>query len=107
MAKLILRKGHLFYECPAQNCGMVRIPTQGAASAETKWDWNGSLDKPTITPSIRVSWDFGDPPVHNCCHVNITDGKITFYADSTNELAGKTIEMPEVDEDFRNFLAED
>jgi hypothetical protein len=33
--------------------GLIRIP-YGGATAETKWQWDGNEDAPTITPSINV-----------------------------------------------------
>jgi hypothetical protein len=106
--KMILRKGNLYWECPAPNCGLVRIPVEGSTSGETKWAWNGSLDKPTLTPSVKVTWDFGDPPAtHNCCHFNVTDGVIHFHGDCTHDMKNQTIPMPEITEEFRVFLGDD
>ena|ERR1700734_1490618 len=53
------------------------------------WDWNGSMEKPTFTPSLMC--DRGDP-THQC-HTIITDGKIAYQSDCHHALAGQTIEM--------------
>jgi hypothetical protein len=92
------------FACPG--CGDIHsVPTD-------RWSWNGSLDKPTITPSISVTgghyaphfkpgedecwcWkDYG----FSCyrCHSVVTNGKIAFQADSTHALAGQTIDLPEI-----------
>lgn len=101
--KMVLRKDALYFECPAQNCGLVRVPLKG----EPRWTWNGSLDKPTLAPSVRISWDFGEAPnrTHNCCHFNITDGVIQFAADSTHELKGQNVPMADVTAEFQQFMA--
>lgn len=94
----------LSFKCPG--CGGTHsIPTEGPQA----WGWNGSLDKPTITPSIDVksghyasSWKPGDACWCDkdygikCyrCHSIITDGKIAFCTDSSHALAGQEIELP-------------
>lgn len=72
------------------------------------WGWNGSLDLPSFTPSVMVSgvqW----PSDHEfyklrhaveagqniVCHSFVIDGKIKFLGDSTHELAGQTVDLPE------------
>ncbi len=78
--------------CPACKCAHS-VPLSGPV----KWEWNGSVDAPTIRPSllIRNPIPFGPDP-DRICHVVITDGKILFCADCTHELAGQTLEL----EDF-------
>jgi hypothetical protein len=82
----------------------VRVPLEG----EPHWSWSGSFEKPTITPSVKITWDFGEPPnqIHNCCHFNITDGIIEFCNDCTHELKGQKVPMVDVSQDFEKFLAD-
>lgn len=75
------------------------------------WGWNGSLQAPTITPSILVrgTKPISDEeaerilsgehiePIPKVCHSFVTDGKIQFLTDSTHALAGQTVDLPEVD----------
>lgn len=56
------------------------------------WKWNESLDALTITPSIRVLYE----RKKNCCHSNVTDGKITYHNDTTHALRGQTVELEEL-----------
>jgi hypothetical protein len=58
------------------------------------WKWNGSLDKPTFTPSLMC---FGTMPEKRC-HSYVTDGKIQFLVDSFHELRSKTVELPDWDD---------
>lgn len=56
------------------------------------WTWNGSLDKPTIQPSIKT-WSKNDGS--DTCHSFVTDGKIQYLGDCFHELKGQTVELPE------------
>lgn len=56
------------------------------------WGFNKNYNSPTISPSILVQWP------GNRCHSFIRDGKIEYLSDCTHELAGKTIELPNIDE---------
>jgi hypothetical protein len=72
------------------------------------WTWNGDLEKPTFTPSVKVTgtqWAPGEgfhKPQHHVaagkpivCHSFVTDGRISFLGDSTHTLAGQTVDLPE------------
>ena len=98
--KVLHRKGHLHWVCPASICGSVRIPVDNVATPKS-WQWNGSTDKPTIMPSVKVTWDFGEDPQrkHFCCHCNVTDGVIQFCGDCTHELAGMSVPMTDMSDD--------
>lgn len=77
------------------------------------WKFNGDLEKPTITPSLLIrtghfmtSYKKGDPcwcKVENSgfdckvCHSFITDGKIQYLGDCTHDLAGQTVDLPDID----------
>lgn len=86
-----LEGGGVAFFCPGCKCAHS-VPVVGSNA----WGWNGSLDKPTLTPSILVSYD-GNPPADrpNICHSNVTDGHIMFHSDSTHALAGKTVPLME------------
>jgi hypothetical protein len=114
MAKLKLEsEGRASFMCPG--CGQshaVRV------SGENAWTWNGNEDAFTLQPSVLFQsghFDtYRDPERKTCwctynadhteepapfkcvrCHSFITDGKIQFLGDSTHELAGQTVEIPE------------
>lgn len=78
------------FDCPG--CHMSHaLPTSGPRA----WSFNGNLDKPTFRPSILAREYDGDNVVR-ICHSFVTDGNIQFLGDCTHELAGKTVEIPEV-----------
>jgi hypothetical protein len=60
------------------------------------WEFNGDMNKPTFRPSIltRMADGEGNPIV---CHSFVTDGQIQFLNDCTHELAGQTVELPDVE----------
>lgn len=70
------------------------------------WKFNGDIGKPTVTPSILVAYPWFKQIVNgvgvsgteykHVCHTFIKDGKIEYLNDCTHELAGQTIELPEV-----------
>lgn len=66
-------------------------------SGPRKWNWNGSLDKPTVTQSILVNRGRANQ-TQPTCHSYITDGKIRFLADCSHQFAGQTVELPDFDE---------
>lgn len=63
-----------------------------------KHDWNGSLERPTLTPSLLirgselVSASLAQKPLIDC-HSHVRDGLITFEADCGHDLAGQTHEL--------------
>lgn len=75
-----------------------RCPGCGDAHAFTgpRWNWNGSVDMPTFTPSLLCNPDH--PPTR--CHSFVTGGKIQFLADCHHSLKGQTVEIPEWDGRF-------
>lgn len=84
------------------------VPVDGSRG----WQWNGSLESPTVTPSILVTQTLYGPdrltfPNYDgqaecesskgTCHSFVTDGKIQFLSDCFHSLAGQTVELPDVD----------
>lgn len=57
------------------------------------WTWNGSVEKPTFSPSLGVN--MGIPAAR--CHSFVRDGRIEYLGDSYHELRGQTVEMQETD----------
>ncbi len=71
--------------CPGCKCWHgVRVGGEG----QPRWLWNGSLESPTFSPSIR----FG-----SVCHSFVINGKIQFLLGSTHSRSGQIVEIPECD----------
>lgn len=82
----------LVFDCPG--CGFLHDVRVGSGQGP-RWTWNGDVARPTISPSIRVTWTYGDPPVAHCCHSFVEWGRIRYLADCTHALAGQTVPLPE------------
>jgi len=81
----------LFFKCPG--CDMlhgVNVERDGPP----RWGWNGSVDKPTFTPSVLVRYRWGPDQHQVVCHSFVTDGRIQFLGDCTHALAGQTVDLP-------------
>lgn len=104
--------GYWSFRCPG--CG------DNHSAAVPRWTWNGSVDRPTFSPSLLVTsghYCSGfNPDTDECwctfsaehpekapsfgcyrCHSFVRDGSIEFLSDCTHALAGKTVELPDWD----------
>lgn len=84
--------GYYVFHCPG--CDMVH-------SIDTRWSFNGDMEKPTISPSLLVRYPTKEKM--NICHSFIKEGKIQYLRDSTHELAGKTVELPEFEKEHPDW----
>lgn len=58
------------------------------------WGFNGDVGNPTLEGSL------GHHSEQGYCHGFISNGKITFGADSTHAMAGQTVELPDFPEEL-------
>ena len=93
---------------------------QGRHTVNFGWQFNGDLDKPTLSPSILVRsghytrepavpgecycdyherFPDKEPPPWKCycCHSFVTDGNIFYCPDTTHALAGQTVPLPDLE----------
>jgi hypothetical protein len=103
----------ILWYCPGCKCSHgVPVPPHAKA-----WQWNGSLEAPTLSPSVLVTsghyapnyqggacWcsykaEDGTPAPFGCirCHCFIRDGRIEFLGDCSHDYVGRTVEMREVE----------
>lgn len=97
--------GTLLWFCPG--CQMAHQIRVGDGPGP-RWQWNGNADRPTFSPSVKVS---GTVPLTDdelsrlrageriepkplLCHVFVVDGNIQFLSDCTHTLAGQTVPIP-------------
>jgi hypothetical protein len=88
--------GIFHYWCPGCKCEHS-VFTQFKNDNGAQWQWNGDMERPTFKPSLLMTWDSKKTKI---CHVFITDGKIQFLSDCTHELAGKTVDLPDIPGDI-------
>jgi hypothetical protein len=91
------------FECPA--CGHLhafKVWKDGNTPTGPSWTFDGNMEKPTFTPSLRV---FNPMSLENgvftktACHLNVTAGQIVFHSDCPHALAGKTVPMVDLGQD--------
>lgn len=89
-------KDTLRFKCPGYK--MYHVVRYGT-DTEPNWTWNGSLDKPTISPSILATYNGKDAGINGAppsvCHSFVREGKFQFLSDCTHNLAGQTVDIPE------------
>ena len=105
--------GKVLFWCPGcdEAHGVNTDPGQGGRPC---WGWNNSLAAPTFTPSVLVrsvrpiqggkpvrdnKYEGPYPPPEGSfafvCHSFVTDGRIQFLCDSSHDLAGQTVDLPD------------
>ncbi len=87
---------YFLFDCPG--CDMLHMYCTGHAPGDNGpcWDFNGNLESPTFKPSLLYNVNRSNPTVP-LCHLYMTDGKIQFLSDCTHSLAGKTVEMKDIE----------
>lgn len=92
----------LYMWCP----GCEDVHAVEVAEPASRWEWDGNLDAPTISPSIKVTgvqWD-ADISFHKprhavatggqtICHSFVKQGHWEFLSDCTHVLVGQTVPM--------------
>lgn len=75
----------LYWHCPGcEETHRVFVDAGG-------WSWDGSMDRPTISPSVLIRFTRGDVPM--VCHSFVRAGVVDFLGDCTHELAGRSVPM--------------
>jgi hypothetical protein len=88
MPKVNVLNDKLLFQCPG-----CQIPHEISLA---RWQWNQSLDFPTIAPSIKIEIEYTDPSrPSKFCHSFIDNGRIKFLS-CTHLLSNKEVELPEL-----------
>lgn len=97
--------GRVAFMCP----GCAEFHQVGVGDGPgPRWGYNQDPDAPTFTPSVLVTWsvpsdvdgEFDDVSKDRkkVCHSFVRDGQIEFLGDCTHSLAGKTVDLPDLEE---------
>lgn len=75
---------------------VIPVMTKGTRAGTGNWTWNGSIEAPTLRPSVLTTFEpYQRPKV--VCHSWINDGNVQFLNDCTHAFSGQTLELLEVD----------
>lgn len=100
MARLIIdNQDRLVFHCPA--CRSRKYLPQFDWITGRGWKWNSDNVAPTLSPSILQSagpYPEGHPKAGtiSVCHSYVRDGRIEYLSDCTHDLAGQTVELPDL-----------
>jgi hypothetical protein len=84
----------LAFWCPGCKCNhSYCVQRKAAGDVGPVWEWNGSYEKPTFSPSLLV---WGHRPDMRC-HLFLTDGMLRFLDDCVHDLKGQTVPMVDFD----------
>jgi hypothetical protein len=61
-----------------------------------RWNWDGNLEEPTLSPSILQTVGPFPDGHKEICHSFVKKGRISYCADSTHAMAGKEVDLPEL-----------
>jgi hypothetical protein len=106
------------FHCPGCNSAHLVYTKQVHLTYKVPiWGFNGNEEKPTFTPSVKISWEHSSPgnaakadafykkhnrnptreelpyDLHEVCHSFVRDGMIQYLGDCTHHLKGQTVEL--------------
>lgn len=80
--------------CPGCKCNhSYCVQRKDPIDVGPVWQWNGSVDKPTFSPSLLVWMSRAEKR----CHLFVRDGMIQFLDDCAHDLKCKTVPMVDFD----------
>jgi hypothetical protein len=91
----------LMFVCPGCSAGGPRgfiglhmLPVNTTSLDRPSWEWDGNLDKPTLSPSILTRGGIGGKKA--IYHSFLKEGIFEFLKDSTHPLSGKKEPIPDL-----------
>jgi hypothetical protein len=84
----------LLFDCPG--CGFLHAVSVGGTT-RPNWTFNEDFEKPTLSPSVAVSWT--QHGASKVCHSFVIEGRIQFLGDSTHALANQIVPLPDMDDE--------
>lgn len=87
---------HLMLNLPCNGHSSFPVQIKGSRAGTGNWTWNGSIDDPTLKPSVLLS-QACDGKVYWKSHMWVNDGKCQYLNDSTHDKAGQNVELLPVD----------
>lgn len=91
MESILSKKIQLFVDIPVHWCPGCKMLHPIYVFKPTvkghRWTWDGNVEYPTFQPSFHLI---------GVCHYFIRAGKIEYLHDCTHDLAGQTIDLPDI-----------
>jgi len=89
------RYSALMFVCPGcesrhEGFGLHMLPVN-TTEASPAWDWDGNLEAPTISPSIKTEGREG-----YVCHSFLKAGIFEFLSDCTHEYVNQHVPIPDL-----------
>lgn len=79
---------------------IIPVMIGGTRDGTPNWTWNGSVDSPTVKPSVltRGGGEYkGKYFKEHVCHSFVNDGMVQFLGDCTHEFAGMTMDLIDIE----------
>ena len=73
----------------------IPVITKGNRNELNAWTWNGSLEKPTVRPSVRTAYTNNNGKFVEI-HYWLNDGVCQCLSDCTDGNAGKNLELKNI-----------
>jgi hypothetical protein len=67
------------------------LPVSDTKGKRPQWDFDGDLEAPTLSPSIKTT-----PYDGSVCHSFLRNGVFEFLGDCTHSLKGQHVPMPDL-----------
>lgn len=97
-AKIIEREGQMYLYFQPEGMHVLNLPviTKGSRDKHNAWTWNGSLEKPTVRPSVLHTYSKSYKPGEYKeikIHFWLNDGVCKCLNDCTDGNAGKLLDL--------------
>lgn len=88
-------EGYYYFWC--SGCNETHyINTIKNNDVKGNWQFNNDINNPTVNPSILINVG-GLNKTKPICHSFIKNGYIQFLNDCTHQLAGQTVQLPDIE----------
>ena len=78
---------------------------QSLHTLDSRWTYNGDYEHPTFRASVLV--EYPTPKFTDRCHSFVTDGKIAYLPDCSHSMAGQTVDLLDVPDNYFAMIKEE
>jgi Family of unknown function (DUF6527) len=84
----------LMFVCPGCGNDLHMLPINTTEKSPS-WDWDGNLEAPTLSPSIKTEWGNETSGIH-VCHSFLKAGIFEYLSDCTHQYVNQHIPLPDL-----------